>query len=177
MIQEPLTIRRLQSSDAALYQKIRQSALKEVPQFVGPFAEQEALSELVELQSRMDRYKSEGIHTFGCFLDGECAGVASLTRKLNPKYSHKVFLWGMYVLPPCRGRSVGRQLLEHCIAFTHGLPGVRFAALQVTTTNKEARRLYQHFGFTSCGIEPQAMHLHGKFYDFEWMQLDLNPAD
>lgn len=175
-MQEPLTIRRLQSSDAVLYQKIRQAALKEVPQFVGPFAEQEALSEVAELQSRMDRYESEGIYAFGCFLDGECAGVAALTRKLNPKYSHKVFFWGMYVLPLYRGRSVGRQLLEHCIAFTRSLPDARFAALQVTTTNKAARRLYQRFGFTSCGVEPQAMHLHGKFYDFEWMQLDLKPA-
>jgi L-amino acid N-acyltransferase YncA len=46
--------------------------------------------------------------------------------------------------------------------------------LQVTTTNELARVLHQRFGFVSCGIEPQAMNLNGKFYDFELMQLDVN---
>jgi ribosomal protein S18 acetylase RimI-like enzyme len=172
-----MIVRRLQSSDAAIYQQIRRCALKDVPQFVGPLAEQEAVSDLSELCSRMERYESEGIFPFGCFLDGECAGVASLSRKLNPKYSHKVFFWGLYVLPAHRGRSVGRQLMEHRIAFARELPGVRFATLQVTTTNKPARILDQRFGFLSCGIEPQALHLDGKFYDFELMQLDLSDLD
>jgi L-amino acid N-acyltransferase YncA len=46
----------------------------------------------------------------------------------------------------------------------------------VTTTNEPARVLHQRFGFMSCGIEPQALCLDGKFYDFELMQLDLNRA-
>ena len=170
------SIRLLKSSDAMSYQRIRQCALKDVPQFVGPLAEQEALSELSELQERMENYETEGIYLFGCFLDGECAGVAALSRKLNPKYSHKVFFWGLYILPAYRRHSVGRRLMEHRIAFARNLPGVRFATLQVTTTNEPARILHRRFGFASCGIERQAMHLDGKFYDFELMQMDLNNA-
>ncbi len=169
-----MIIRRLQSTDAAVYQQVRRAALSDVPQFVGPLAEQEAASKLPELGSRMKNYEAEGIYPFGCFLDGECAGVASLSRKLNPKYSHKVFFWGLYILPAFRGRSVGRHLMEHRIAFARALPGVRFATLQVTTTNKPARILHERFGFVSCGVEPQAMCLDGKFYDFELMQLDLS---
>ena len=171
-----MVIRRLQSSDAMAYQQIRRHALKDVPQFVGPMAEQEANCDLAELQSRMADYEREGIFPFGCFLDGHCAGVAALSRKQNPKYSHKVFFWGLYILPEFRGRAIGRQLMEYRIAFARSLPGVRFATLQVTTTNEPARMLHQRFGFVSCGIEPQVLQLDGKFYDFESMQFDLNHA-
>lgn len=169
-----MVVRRLKSSDVTAYQQVRRHALKDVPQFVGPLAEQEALCDLAELQARMDNYEAEGVFPFGCFIGKDCAGVAAFCRKLNPKYSHKVFFWGLYVLPAYRGRSVGRQLMEHRIAFARGISGVRFATLQVTTTNEPARILHQRFGFVSCGIEPQALHLNGKFYDFELMQLDLN---
>jgi len=169
-----MTIRPILSSDAAVYQRIRKCALKDVPQFVGPSAEREALSELSGLQSLLENYAAEGTYCFGCFSGSECAGVAAMSRRPNPKYSHKVFFWGLYVLPAYRGQSAGRLLMEHRIAFARNLPGVQFATLQVTTTNQPARILHQRFGFVSCGIEPQALHLDGKFYDFELMQLDLN---
>jgi ribosomal protein S18 acetylase RimI-like enzyme len=168
-----MMIRRLQSSDAGSYLYIRRHALSDVPQFVGPLAEQEALCELPELQARIENYEAEGIFPFGCFLDGQCAGVAALSRKLNPKYAHKVFFWGLYILPEFRGRSIGHQLMEHRIAFARSLPGVRLVTLQVTTTNEPARMLHQRFGFFSCGIEPQALWLNGSFYDFELMQMTL----
>lgn len=168
-----MSIRRIQVSDAAGYQTVRKAALKDVPQFVGPSAEQEAVCALSEMEARIQNEEAEGIYRFGVFLDGRCAGVAAMTRKLNPKYSHKVFFWGLYILPEFRGRSVGRKLMEERIVFARTLPGVRFATLQVTTTNEPARILHQRFGFVSCGIEPQAMCLDGKFYDFELMQLDL----
>lgn len=171
-----MKIRRLQAIDAAGYQQVRRRALADVPEFVGPLAEQEALCKLGELQSRMNGYEAEGVFPFGCFLDEQCVGVAALKRNLNPKYSHKIFFWGLYILPEFRGRSIGRQLMEQRIAFARNLPGVRFATLQVTTTNEPARALHQRFGFVSCGIEPQALFLNGKYYDFELMQLDLDVA-
>lgn len=153
--------RLLQPSDAAIYQSIRQQALQDVPQFVGPLAEQEALEELSILETRMGRSQSDGCYRFGCFSNRECIGVAALSQKLNPKYSHKVFFWGLYVLAAWRGRSAGRRLMEGRISFARSLKGVRFATLQVTTTNEPARALHQRFGFTSCGIEPQALCLEG----------------
>jgi len=166
-------IRRLEPKDAAAYQRIRRAALADVPQFVGPLAEQEALSDVAELERRMESYETEGVFVFGCFFGEECAGVAAMSRKLNPKYSHKVFFRGLYILPEFRGRSVGRRLMECRIEFARRLTGVKFATLQVTTTNEPARVLHQRFGFVSCGVEPGAMNLNGKFYDFELMQLDL----
>ena len=167
-------VRKLEVSDAVAYQNIRREALKDVPQFVGPLAEQEALCDLSDLQFKMERYESEGIFTFGYFLANECVGVAAFTRRLNPKYLHKVFFWGLYILPKYRGRSIGRQLMEHRISVARTFPEVRFATLQVTTTNKPARALHERFGFVSYGVEPYALNLNGKFYDYEMMQLDLH---
>ncbi len=169
-----MIIRRIQASDAAGYQEVRKAALKDVPQFVGPLGEQEANCALNELETRIKNEEAEGIYRFGVFLDGRCVGVAAMSRKLNPKYAHKVFFWGLYILPEFRGRSVGRKLMEERIAFARTLSGVRFATLHVTTTNEPARILHQKFGFVSCGVEPEAMCLDGKFYDFELMQLDLS---
>ena len=168
-----MEIRLLKPSDAESYQQVRRHALTEVPQFVGLLAEHEALCELTELKTRIAGHEAEGVFRFGCFLDGQCAGVAAVSRKSNPKYSHKVFFWGLYILPEFRGQSIGRGLMGHRITFARELPGVRFATLQVTTTNKPARALHRRFGFVSCGIEPHALCLNGQFYDFELMQLTL----
>jgi ribosomal protein S18 acetylase RimI-like enzyme len=170
---EITAVRQLDSNDAAAYQKVRRHALMDVPQFVGTLAEQDTLSEIEQLQSRMDNDESEGVYRFGYFLNQECVGVAAFTRNLNPKYSHKVFFWGLYILPHYRGRSIGTHLMEHRISLAQTLKGVRFAMLQVTTTNKPARALHARYGFVSWGIEPQALNLNGTFYDVEMMQLDL----
>jgi L-amino acid N-acyltransferase YncA len=169
----PLTVRRIQPADVAAYQHVRQHALQDVPQFVGPSAEWEALADLASLQMRMANYESEGTFPFACFSGNDCAGVAAFTRKSNPKYAHKVFFWGLYVLPAYRKNSVGSLLMQHRIAFAKTLPGVRFATLQMTTTNNAARALHRRFGFISCGIEPAALNLNGTLHDFELMQLDL----
>lgn len=80
-----MVVRLLQPSDAVAYLRVRRHALTDVLQFVGPLAEQEALCDLAELKTRMDAYEAEGVFPFGCFLDEQCAGVAALSRKLNPK--------------------------------------------------------------------------------------------
>ncbi len=168
-----MVIRRLQPSDAEAYQQVRRHALKDVPQFVGPLAEQDALCDLVQLRSRVSTGEAEGVFRFGCFLGERCVGIAAFSRHLNPKYSHKVFFWGLYILPEFRGRSIGRRFMEDRIHLARSLSGVRFATLQMTTTNEPARALHQRFGFVSCGIEPQALCLDGRFYDVELLQMTL----
>jgi ribosomal protein S18 acetylase RimI-like enzyme len=167
-------VRLLEPSDAGVYQALRRSALVEVPEFVGPSAEREARCEAGELRARMVSHRAEGIYRFGCFVDGTCAGVAAQTQNPNPRYSHKVFFWGLYVAPAFRRQAVAGALMEHRLAFARSLPGVKFVMLQVTTSNHHSRRLHERHGFVSCGIEPGAMRLEdGRMFDFELMQLRL----
>ena len=171
-----MPIRSLLPSDAEAYRRIRQVSLAEVPQFVGPLAEQEAQSPVALLQTRLTQYESEGLFPFGFFVGNHCAGVAALSQKANPKYAHKVFFWGMYVMPEFRGRHIGRNLMKHRIDFARNRLKARFVSSQVTTTNKPSLALHHRFGFISCGVETHAMLLDGKFHDFELMHLDLNTS-
>ena len=168
-----MIVRPLQPTDAACYREIRRRALAEAPQFLGPLGEREATSELAELQARMAAYPGEGVHLFGSFVDEACVAVAGLNRSPNPKYAHKMFLWGMYVLPEHRGHSIGREILQELLAFARGHAGVRFVHLQVTSTNEPARALYLGHGFVCHGREPCALRLNDRDFDFELMQLSL----
>jgi hypothetical protein len=72
-----MTVQHLQSSDTPIYQHIRGCALKNVSQLVRPLAQYEALSDLPDLQHRMEHYDSERIFPFGCSSGNGCAGVTS----------------------------------------------------------------------------------------------------
>jgi hypothetical protein len=62
-----MTIRLLRPSEAESYRDLRRRALAEAPQFVGPWGEREAASDLAELTGRLTAYPKEGIQVFGCF--------------------------------------------------------------------------------------------------------------
>lgn len=168
-----VAVRTVGPGDAAAYLALREASLREAPHLVGPRAEREARADSVSLASILGSYPREGVHAFGAFLGPECAAAAALARPADVKYSHKMFLWGMYVLPAHRGRSLGQELLAHIVGFARGQAGVRRLTLQVTTTNAAAKALYGKFGFVTYGIERQAMLLDGESHDFELMELDL----
>jgi putative acetyltransferase len=52
----------------------------------------------------------------------------------------------MYFLPSARGRGVGAQLLERCLAAAKAL-GYRTCYLETLTGMDAAKRLYERFGF------------------------------
>ena len=166
-------IRPIGPGDAGTYQLLRRTSLQEAPPLVGPRAEREARADLAALAALLEAYPREGVQAFGLFQDGECAAAAALARPADAKYAHKLFLWGMYVLPAHRGKSVGRRLLAHLVEYARGQAGVRRIALQVTTTNAAAKTLYGKFGFVTYGIEREAMRLGGESHDFELMELEL----
>jgi len=168
-----LQIRPLAAEDAAIYQELRRLSLAEAPHLVGPRAEREARDELPALRARIAGYPGEGVFAFGGFRDGICAAAGALARNPDPRFSHKLFLWGMYVRPEFRGQSAGRQMLEHLLAFARRQPGAECVMLQATTTNEPAKALYRKFGFVSCGIEPKALKIGGNYWNFETMQVDL----
>ncbi|HEX3728745.1 MAG TPA: N-acetyltransferase [Opitutaceae bacterium] len=170
-------IRPLTPEDAAAYGELRRNSLAEAPHLVGPRAEREARDELTALRARIAAYPGEGVAVFGGFRGGICAAAGALARNADPKFAHKLFLWGMYVRPEFRGQSLGREMLERLLAFARRQPGAECVMLQATTTNEPAKALYRKFGFVSCGIEPKALKLGDDYWDFETMQLDLAKSD
>src|ERR1700730_52507 len=87
-----LQIRRLETSDAALYRDIRLEALKQNPEAFGSTFERESEAPLSWFDAVGDRSD-----IYGAFLDGTLAGVAGFVAQESSKQAHKAVLWGMYV--------------------------------------------------------------------------------
>jgi ribosomal protein S18 acetylase RimI-like enzyme len=96
---------------------------------------------------------------FGAFADdGTLAGTVALEFSAKPKTKHKALLIGMYVLEACRGKGLGKALLQAAVAHTERRAGVLVITLTVTDGNESAIALYTAAGFGVFGTEPMALH-------------------
>jgi len=94
---------------------------------------------------------------FGCFVDGELAGVAGLSFDSREKVRHKATLFGMYVPQRFRRLGLGRQLAAAALQHARGRADTRLVQLTVTAGNVPAQALYESCGFEPFGIEPFAV--------------------
>jgi RimJ/RimL family protein N-acetyltransferase len=151
-------IRRLETSDAALYREIRLEALKKNPEAFGSTFERENNQPLSWFEATLGRAV-----IFGAFLDGTLAGVAGYAAQESPKQAHKALLWGMYVRPAARNSGVGKRLVAAVL--DHACGRVEMVQLTVVSENEAAQRLYSALGFVAYGVEKRALKQDGKYYD------------
>lgn len=83
---------------------------------------------------------------------------------------------GMGVLPGYRGRGIGHQLLDACIAkaWEKGLTRIE---LEARADNDRAIKLYEKFGFTHEARKRNAMRFDGLYYDTVLMSLVRENGD
>jgi RimJ/RimL family protein N-acetyltransferase len=153
-----LQIRRLETSDAALYREIRLEALKQNPEAFGSTFERENAQPLSWFEAAVGRSD-----VFGAFLDGALAGMAGYVAQESSKQAHKALLWGMYVRSAARNSGLGRKLVAAVLSHARGR--VEMVQLAVVSENKGARRLYNALGFVEYGLEKRALKLNGRYYD------------
>lgn len=167
-------IRILGADDAPAYQALRLHGLRESPRAFGSTYEGEVDTPLQEIAERLARGAAGESVMFGAFDDGGAlVGLAGLARGTSLKTRHRAGVWGMYVAPGARGGGVGRALVAALIAHARSLGGVERVVLGVEAGNEPARALYRAVGFETYGIEPQAYHLDGEYWDSELMTLRL----
>jgi len=77
---------------------------------------------------------------------------------------------GIGLLPPYRGRGLGRRLLEACVAKAWEV-GMTRVELEVREDNPRAIKLYEQLGFAHEGLRRQAMLVDGIYYDTFAMSL------
>lgn len=90
-----------------------------------------------------------------------------------PSWAHAVAhcgSLGMGLLPEYRGRGIGRQLLQACIAKARA-KGITRIELEVRADNTRAIGLYKALGFEVEAIKRQAMRFDGVYYDALQMSL------
>jgi len=112
---------------------------------------------------------AKGYAQFVAIEDGEVIGWADVIPALTHGVSHRGCL-GMGLLPPYRGRGIGRKLLEACIARSWEI-GLTRIELEVRADNEHALRLYQRLGFVEEGRKRRGLRIEGEYKDTVQMAL------
>lgn len=160
-------VRMLGPADATPYRALRLRALREHPDaFTSSYAEDREQP----VEAAAQRLAS---HAFwGAWQHAELYGFVGLEREQRAKNRHKATVMGLYVAPEVAGLGVGRALLGALIAHARA-NGLESLVLTVTDDNQRARHLYEHAGFRSFGIEPDAIRVAGRSYAKNHMHLNL----
>jgi GNAT superfamily N-acetyltransferase len=153
-----LQIRRLETSDAALYRDIRLEALEKNPEAFASTFDRENAQPLSWFEAVVDR-----ADVFGAFLDGTLMGIAGYAAPEGSKQAHKGLLWGMYVRAAGRNASLGKALVEAVL--NHARGRAELVQLTVVSENGDARRLYGTLGFVEYGYEKRALKQDERYYD------------
>jgi RimJ/RimL family protein N-acetyltransferase len=164
-----LQIRRLETSDAALYREIRLEGLERCPEAFGSTFEKESSQLPSWFEAAIGRSD-----IFGAFLEGTLAGIAGYVAQQGSKQAHKAVLWGMYIRPATRNAGLGKKLVASVLDHARGR--VEMVQLTVVSENETARRLYSAMGFVEYGLEKRALKQDGRYYDEVLMVRFLDEA-
>jgi ribosomal protein S18 acetylase RimI-like enzyme len=150
-------IRVLREEDAQAYTKLRREALLDAPLVFASSPVDDLSSDPEAVREQLRRAPEFVI--IGA-IENDLIGAVGVYRDRHLKSSHKAHLWGMYVVPSHRRRSVATELLDAAVRHARALPGVSWVHLSVTSAAPGAQRLYERAGFRVWGAEPDALS-HG----------------
>lgn len=138
-------IRKLKSSEAALFRDLRLQALANAPNSFGETLEQAEAQPNSYWQKLTESVTKPDGHIM--FLAEQLEQVVGFAFGLRDRQDSKVgHLGGMWVNPNFRSQGVGYGLVEAIIAWGHQLKQERLE-LWVTEGNRDAIRLYERVGF------------------------------
>ncbi len=122
-----------------------------------------------ELLDWFNKLRKQGAPLLVVLDRGELVGHADLTIPTLEGHTHLGSL-GMGLLPPYRGRGLGRRLLKAIVAagWDYGLERIE---LQAFRSNTLAILLYERFGFVHEGRRRRARFLDGEYDDVMIMGL------
>ncbi len=166
-----MNIRVLNESDARMYQEVRLDALKINPEAFGSTYEREVEFSLETVRERIEPAKGKFI--LGAFDDVSLVGVVTFMRETNVKTSHKGNVFGMYVVPECRGRGVGKSLMMELIRKAAKCDGLEQINIAVVSDNHSAKKLYKSLGFEVYGVERNALKYGAQYFDEDLMVLNI----
>ncbi|HEX6289839.1 MAG TPA: GNAT family N-acetyltransferase [Herpetosiphonaceae bacterium] len=164
-LHHPIRIRSCVADDAAAFRDLRLEALRSQPEaFSADYAtdEQEPLSFWAERASHTADDPEQTIYFAAA--DETLVGMCGIRLGFSPKTRHSAIIWGVYVRPPWRGQRLADRLIAASLAWAEQRQ-VQVVKLAVVTTNIAAIRCYARCGFTTYGVEPQAICYDGQCYD------------
>jgi len=177
MTSPQLTIRRLDPGRAVVYRAMMLEAYTLHPEAFTSSVEERADLPLSWWQERLDEAPDAMQVVLGAFQEEVLCGAAGILFAARAKERHKAALFGMYVASRCRRLGVGRRLVASALAGARARDGVRLLQLTVTQGNAAALALYESFGFSTFGVEPDAVVVGGRFFDKVHMWRNLVSGD
>jgi ribosomal protein S18 acetylase RimI-like enzyme len=166
----PVEIRVLTADDVELYWHCRLEALERDPTAFSSSVEDHLKLSHEEIQRRLTADPANNF-VFGVFADGKLRGTAGFVRETQPKSRHKGRIWGVYLNAELRGQGIGRRMLQTVLDRAAKIGGLEQIMLSVTTTQAAAIATYRSLGFTSFGVEPNALKIGDRYVDEEYMIL------
>ncbi len=98
------------------------------------------------------------------------AGLMGPTRAKQP---HIAGIWGVYTSPNARRRGCARAVMHAAIDHARAWPAVTRIYLSVSERNPGPRALYESLGFSTWGIEPDAIRINHESANERHMNLTL----
>jgi ribosomal protein S18 acetylase RimI-like enzyme len=165
-------VRLLDSEDAVSFRELRLRALRDHPDAFGSSYEEAVNLSIEETAERLK--PSPDAFVLGAFdAAGKLVGMVGFYRERGMKKRHKGVIWGMYCLPECRGKGVGKALLAEAVERARKMKGLELVTLRVVTSNAPAKKLYLSAGFRTWGKEPRSLKIGSRYMDQELMVLDF----
>ena len=158
-----MDIRPLTASDAAAFQALRLAGLQECPEAFASSYEEERDISLEELSRRLVPKATQCV--LGASREKQLIGILGFQVESKHKLAHKAFIWGMYVMPAHRRKGIGGRLLATALEMADSLPSLHLVTIAVNSSNVAAVALYEKLGFTTYGVEPDALLVNGQLYD------------
>jgi ribosomal protein S18 acetylase RimI-like enzyme len=168
-----VVIRPLATADLADYKRLRDAMLVAHPEAFTSDAESESAKDPLDYLHRLGLDRDDGGHfLLGSWHDTELLGAIGCEREARLKVRHVGHVIGMMVRAEVRGRGIGAQLLEACIAEARHA-GLEMLTLSVTAGNASAIRLYERHRFVAYGNLRRALKVGAMYHDKLHMVLAL----
>jgi ribosomal protein S18 acetylase RimI-like enzyme len=168
-----VVIRPLATADLADYKRLRDAMLAAHPEAFTSDADSEADKEPLDYLQRLGLDRHDGGHfVLGAWHEPRLIGAIGCERETRIKVRHIGHIIGMMVRAEARGRGIGAQLLEACIAEARHA-GLEMLTLSVTGGNDSAIRLYERHRFVAYGKLQRAIKVGMKYHDKLHMVLVL----
>lgn len=120
----------------------------------------------------LERSKNSETSTFLlATIDNEIIGIGNISGKINKRSLHRATL-GISVRKEYWNQGIGNELMKSLIDFSKKST-LEIIDLTVRSDNYKAISLYKNFGFEKTGIIPAFMQINDKYFDADYMVLDL----
>ncbi len=114
--------------------------------------------------------KNEHNFILGYFHEEVLKGMIGFIQPKRDKVRHRAFIWGVFVYPDCRGKGIGKALLQEVLERATQLRDLDKVVLSVNHSSMTAKQLYESLGFKQYAVEKDAMRWNGVPLDEIFME-------